>query len=505
MKSFKEVEAARRAYHRDGGLNSVHRASLTVPEITGSEVELSFINHFLLKRGYENIGCRVTALDPEGKRIESRLLTVDAPRAYTVPLTGMVSEPVDGYLVEYFAAENLYIPFPAAMVNHRGPSHLNTVHAYNRVLNDVFEDDAINATSVREASIDVRVDADTDTFALFTAGPLACRGTLGVELATEAGTHRTEIELDVPRLCSRDISLRQSFPDLPATASGTLKLDQPAQFLFYGRMLTGIRRNDGAFSANHSYYDSSASAEYWDDGQSSVRLYPFLKGLENSVRIYPIMSPGRLAIEIDLYGENGSQVGTVNAGELVSPDGDQIDQSVNALSASAGIDTGDIAAFAVRATPLDGNTPTRVNHQLVHGPLAEDSLSASVNISLNNPNVFAPEGKTGFAWGQTPVGDAVDSVLGLVGDNPIGGDCALDVTFYDEEGLLGTRRFDLKSGGAVCMDPAEALSWRAGGSGQAAGDVSYIWYTVEAPRPDLTGYVVSRHKAAGNFTGEHSF
>ena len=85
-----------------------------------------------MKRGYKNIACRITALDPEGKRIESWLLTVDEPRVYTLKLTGMLSEPVDGYLVEFFAAENLYIPFPAVMVNHRGPSHLNMVHSCNR-------------------------------------------------------------------------------------------------------------------------------------------------------------------------------------------------------------------------------------------------------------------------------------------------------------------------------------------------------------------------------------
>ena len=38
MKSFKEVETERRAYHRDGALNSVHRSSLTVPEIAGFSI-----------------------------------------------------------------------------------------------------------------------------------------------------------------------------------------------------------------------------------------------------------------------------------------------------------------------------------------------------------------------------------------------------------------------------------------------------------------------------------
>lgn len=504
MKSFKEVEAARRAYHRDGTRNSVHRSSLMVPEIAGSEAELSFINHFLLKRGYKNVGCRITALDPGGRRIESRLLTVDEPRVYTIPLTGMVSEPVNGYLVEFFAAENLYIPFPATMVNHRGPLHLNMVHSFNRVLNDVFEDDAVNETAVREASIDVQVDADTDTFALFTAGPQACRGTLGVELTTEKGRLRTDVELDVPRLCCQEISLRQCFPDLAGNVTGTLKLDQPTQFMFYGRMLTGMRRNDGAFSANHSYYDSSESSEYWDDDRTSVRLYPFFRDLENTVRMYPIMSPGRLAVKIELFGTGGERLGAVEAGELESPGGAPLDQSVNLLCTQQGFDAERVGAFAVCTAPIGGNTPTRVNHQLVHGPLAGDGLRASVNISLFNPNIFTPKSKTGFAWGQAPVGDAVESVLGLVGNVPGGDHCPLKLTFYDEQGAIGTQQFNLTPGNAIRINPAEALSWRGDGA-QETGDVSYLWYTAETTRPDLTGYVVTRHKASGHYSGEHSF
>lgn len=498
MKSFKDVEAGRHAYHRDGALNSVHRSSLTVPEIEGSLAEISFINHFLLKRGYRNIGCRVTAVDHDGKRIESRLVTIDAPRVYTVPLTGMVAEPAGGYLVEFFAAENLYIPFPAVMVNHRGPKHLNTVHAYNRVLNDVFEDDAINATAVREASIDVRVDPDTDTFALFTAGPLPCRGSLGVELDTEGTTHRTEVELDVPRLCSREISLKDCFPDLPDIATGTLKLDQPSQFLFYGRMLSGMRHADGTFSANHSYYDSSVVTEYWDDARPSVRLYPFFENLDNTVRMHPIMSPSELAIVIALYDDGGRVVAEVEAGSVTSPDGPAFEVSVNELCLAQNLATASVAAFAVHARPVAGNTPTRVNHQLVHGELATDSLRSSVNVSLTNPNIFVPDNKTGFAWGQVPIGQDIESALGIVGNNPVSENSQIEVALYDESGAVGSQVVDLAGSGAAKIDVTQFVP-------EQDPEIRYLWYVARAARPDITGYVATKHKVSGNFTGEHSF
>ena len=32
----------------------------------------------------------------------------------------MVTEPVSNYIVEFFAPDNLFIPFPAVMINHHG-------------------------------------------------------------------------------------------------------------------------------------------------------------------------------------------------------------------------------------------------------------------------------------------------------------------------------------------------------------------------------------------------
>lgn len=507
MKSFREVESGRRDYHRDGALNSVHRSSLTVPEISGSEVEISFINHFLLKRGYQSVGCRITAIDQEGRRIESRLLTIDEPRVYTIPLTGMVDAPAASYIVEFYADKNLYIPFPAVMVNHRGPAHFNTVHAYNRVLNDVFEDDTINAHPVREASIDVRIDAETDTFAVFSSGPQPCHGTLNLELTSGNRKHEATVALDVPRLGNRELSIRGIFPDLSRVCDGILKIEQPTQFLFYGRMLTGTRKDDGAISANHSYYDSSETMEYWDNSQPSYRLYPMLPELENIVRMYPIMSPGRLILTLDLHGGDGRKLNTQPIGAIDSPGDIHVEFSVNTLAAKSGIDPGDVAAFAFRATPMTGNTPMRINHQLVHRTSDKEGLAASVNVSLNNPNVFTPVGKTGFAWGQTPVGGNVATTLGFVGNNPDAQDADIRVTLYCEAGELCARDYTLPGGGSLCFNVERELSRLTGRNIEnLLGDkTANVWYTATSPRPDLTGFAVTRHRISGHCSGEHSF
>jgi len=499
MKSFKEVEATRRAYYRDAALNSVHRSSLMVPELAGATAEISFVNHFLLKRKYNKVACRVTAVDHAGKRIESRLFPIVDPKVYTIPLSGMVDAPVATYLVDFFAADNLFIPFPAVMVNHRGPGFLNTVHAYNRILNDVFEDDAINATSNPEASIDVLVDDRTDTFALFTAGPQHCKGELEVELAANGRIHRTAIPLDVPRFCHQEISLRRTFPDLAAGTTAFLRLRQPRQYLFYGRLLAGRRRDTGAFSANHSYYDSSGVTEYWEDNREAYRLYPFFPDLDNVVRMYPIMSPGTLAIMIDVYDRAGRRMAEIQAGELESPSLRFLEVDANIRIKEKGMDPDNICAFAVRAKPVRGKTPTRVNHQLVYG---RGGLQSSVNVSLDNPNVFVPPNKTGFTWGQVPVGPDVESWLGFVGNAPQGAACDLAITLYGEQGELGSKTYALPSGGSVGLNPAEVL---ADAGRRSLEQSTNVWYIARAARSDISAYAVTRHRDSGHCSGEHSY
>ena len=199
MKKFKEVELTRKKYHRDPSLNSVHRSSLMVPELDDCIAEISFLNHFLIKRNHKKIACIITAIGKDGKKIESRLHHIDQPKVYVFTLTGIVEAPVSNYMIEFFSPDNLFIPFPAVMVNHRNNKFLNQVHSFNRVLNDIFEDDDINKNPVKESSVDLILNENTDTCLLFTAGPMHCKGSLEIEIGTRSKTYRTVKALDVPR------------------------------------------------------------------------------------------------------------------------------------------------------------------------------------------------------------------------------------------------------------------------------------------------------------------
>lgn len=502
MKRFLEVERTRRDYHANAARNSAHRASLMVPELPGAMANISFLNHFLLKRKYGSVACRITAIDPEGARIESRLFPVEEPRVYIIPLSGMVDAVVDSYMVEFFAAQNLFIPFPAVMINHVGEGFHNSVHAYNRVLNDVFENDEINTQHQREAAIDVRRDEKAESFLVFHAGPQAVvDGVLEAALQLPDGTVRhAEYRLNVPKLCHHVVRLSALFPDLEQVTGGVLKVRQPRQFLFYGRILVGQITSDGRFSANHSYYDCADFPEYWDNAASSVRTYPYLGAYENLLRCYPIMSPGKLAFDLELFDAAGSRLAADRFGEMSTPDGAALEASVSGFADAEGIDHSRISAFRVSATPIGGNTPTRVNHQLVY---RSGGLESSINISLGNPNVFTPADKTGYGWGQVPMGADLHSTLGLVSMMPKQARARFDVVFYGECGELARRRYEFPDSAARELDPAEEIGADALPATLEEG--TYLWYVVTSDRPDVTAFTATRHLVSDHVVGEHSF
>jgi hypothetical protein len=180
----------------------------------------------------------------------------------------MTSEPCSGHMIEFYSSNNLAFAYPAVMVNHRNKNFINSVHSYNRVLNDVFENDEINALQVNEASIDVRVDEKYDTFCLFTAGQVACKSQITFELIQGGELYRKVVPVDVKRFGSQRFYISEIFKDsVKDFTHATLKISQPEQFMFFGRMLAGQCHRDGSFAANHSFYDCSENGEYWDDTQ----------------------------------------------------------------------------------------------------------------------------------------------------------------------------------------------------------------------------------------------
>ena len=502
MKTVKQIESARKTYHKDPTLNTIHRSSLLVPEMPNTAAEISFINHFLLKRQYSNVACKITAIGTNGKKIKSKLHKIDKPIVYNFKLTGMVTDPVSNYIVEFFAPDNMFIPFPAVMINHRGKNFINQVHAFNRVLNDVFEDDDINSHQVKEASIDLVVNEDTDTFLLFTTGPLPCKDSLEIEVITPNQSMVKNIDIDLPRFGVKRVEFKKLFPQIQNGTRGIIKATQPSQFLFYGRMLSGQVKNDGTFSANHTYYDSTASHEYWDDSSHSQRFYPYFPNLKNTVRLYPILSPSELQIKFNIFDHYGDEIKEYDINSLSSPGTKFLDVNAESLIAQDSIDRTTISTFSVTATILSGKMPTRIGHQLVY---SSGGLDSSIAVSLFNHNIYNPPNKKSFKWGQVIVGGEYDAYIGIVADkaeNPNVENQQAKIKFYDETGLILEESFVIKNRSAKVLEFPKFLT--------SIGDYTMnepknIWCVVESEKYGLNFFSVTCNKDSNHCSGDHGF
>jgi hypothetical protein len=359
---------------------------LLVPELPGAVAEISFVNHFLLKRGYPHVACRVTAIDAEGQRIEARLHPIEEPRVYRFRLTGSVDAPVETYMVEFFAADNLFIPFPAVMINHHGPGFYNTVHAFNRVLNDVFENDAINAEQGAEASIDVDLSGGRDTFAVFTSGPTACRGELALDLATPGREYHAAVAVDRPRLTQQLVSVRETFPDVDGRPRSPQ--DPPARPVPLLWADAGIRCRTARSAPTTATTTAPACPKYWEDGRGSYRSYPHFPSFQSAIRMYPVQSPGGLQLTV------GSTAPTGRSSRARRLRGEPRAAGARGRRGHPGARRRGRAGGRARSssTPTPQTAPRCRAARTTGWPTR--AASSSINVSLFNPNVYTPAAGT---------------------------------------------------------------------------------------------------------------
>lgn len=508
MKAYKEVLKDQLKYHKNPNVNTVHRSSLLVPVIPDHETSISFLNHFLIKRGYESVSLKVTPYGKNGSPLPSNTYLINEPRVYSINLSSEFNNSeVSSYQAEFFCAENLFIPFPAVMVNHTGAQGVNICHSYNRVLNDLTEFSKVSSISVKESSFEFVNNSFQSTFVVFHTGlqGIATEDKLEFELLDLSGDvvwtgSLDGISFNSP-MTSYFINLHSAFDDLPVVeqkAQYTIKVKQPEQFMFYGRLLAGIAaKGNTAISANHSYYDSSATEEYFD-GVQVFRTYPYSQNGLNTIVLYPISSPTSGIVRLVAnHGSFPNSESTLLLEEDYHSNGKIINLSVDQLVSSKGLDNVKTFSLIYDATD-DKGAPTRLNHQLCYGSNKE-SLSSSINVSLSSLDVPVYEKKIYVSWIQVlndPDYDTYTSIcFNDAGDQSAFKQSDLKISYFDSTGLLLEQSVKLSPLDSILLDSASRLS-----------KDKYLWITAESSdRGGFSLYTYHCHKVTGHCSGEHGF
>ena len=494
MKDYLQVQKDRIKYHIQPYKNTVHRSSLIVPEMGNCNAWIGFINHFLLKRGYKSVALKMSALDKNGNLLDSLTVEINELRVYSFNLSKIFLKIKSfNYLVEFFSGNNLFIPFPAVIISHWGKDFCNVVHSYNRVLNDVFENDQVNKTEVSESSFDLQIDKNYDTFFNISTGISEIKkDTVVLNYKKKNINIKKKINISLPRLSQKTYYLSQYLPK--KTNGGVLKIKQPKQDLFFGRLLAGrINKNTGAFSANHSYYDSSIKKEYFSSSES-FRTYPYFKDFNNEIRMYPIFSPCKLDIKIKVFTKDGTVVSPSYKflSNSTSPCTININDFVNAKKIK------DITAFTLIASSSNNKIPTRVNHQLNYGECGnKNPLKCSINVSLLNEKMFVPKKRKSFVWGQFINHKNYNSKIGFCYNSSEGKSEKISIDFYNSNGKIKTLSHTLVPGESFIINSNKIFN--------KSQTSEFNWYVAKSNRADLGAYSVHRNKLSKNFSGEHHF
>ena len=494
MKDYLQVQKDRVSYHFQPFKNTVHRSSLTAPNLPGADTWISFINHFLLKRGYKSIALKLSAVDKFGSLLDSKTIQIEKPKVYSLNLNSIFSSvKPNNFLVDFFSERNLFVPFPAVIISHLGRDFCNTVHSYNRILNDVFEDDKINKNHVSEASFDLKITDKYDTFFNLSSG-ISDLQNEKILISYEKNKFKInkKIKVSLPRLSYKSFYLSKIFPK--NLEGGIVKIRQPKQKLFYGRMLAGrMNKKTGAFSANHSYYDSSKTKEYFKSSES-FRTYPYFEKFTNQITMYPVFSPSKLDIKIKIYS---------NGKEYLSPNFKFSSSSSVPLNIIVNdfVDTKKlkgVTAFTIIANTKNGKIPTRLNHQLVYGHTnRSNSLRCSINVSLTNKEVFVPKKRTSFVWGQIINHKNYRSKLGFCFKTSEGKDEKVKITFYNDKGQAKSFTKSLNPKKSIILDTNKIFG--------NSKKFQFYWYTAKSLKPNLSAYAFHVNKISGNSSGEHNF
>ncbi len=486
MKSFKKVQEDRIAYHKDPSKFSVHRSSLLIPIINNHEAIISFLNHFLIKRNNKAVSVKLSAYGADGMLKDTYYEEILEKRVYEFNLSKIFLniDNLKSFQAEFFSSKNLFIPFPAVIIQHRSKYSKNIIHSYNRVLNDINEDIKINSNSNYESSFEAIKTMQSCTCFIFHTGQEKIKGRIRIEIFEGNKKNIFYENVNLPAFSSKIYSLRKYLR--VKNQFYFCRILQPKQKMFFGRILVGTFSNKKEFfTANHSYYDSSNANEKFNNYES-YRQYPFFHNFQNTIKFYPINGRSYLGIYIRVGNKE------YFAGNIISPSSDHLDINVNILFNKYKIKSD---AYTVVAKS-EKKIPTRVNHQLIIGKLKSD-FNSSINVSLLNDEVYKPNNKKSYIWGMTQVNEKYETVLCILGKQPQD-ESTFKLSIYSVDGLVLSKRITMNASTVFTVDNSFCKKNKIKKN-------KTLWYSVENNDQNLQAFTVMSNKLSGVSSGEHNF
>ena len=183
----------------------IHQSSstvfLAVCSHDGSvDTEVSLLNHFILKRGIEDVVATVEFRGLKGDLVNTFKINMDEPRVYSIYASEHISGSFLGSIYIYFNSnENLAVPFCAVMCSIKTKNSVCGVHTYGRRLEQKELGGFFDLQNTIETGWTARDTNKVKSFAVLHGGNLSLTLNLKLEILNSSNkklfiSHKYKLE-----------------------------------------------------------------------------------------------------------------------------------------------------------------------------------------------------------------------------------------------------------------------------------------------------------------------
>lgn len=483
-----------------------------------------FLGYWILKRNIREILTVVNLRSEQGTLIGRRSFTITEPKTYNIELNEEIKNaglPSDqdflGSLeVEFYSTVNLVFPYPATVINYYGPHFSTVVHTAQRVYNDVEDMQRNTQTKVPESGFNIYAEEGREPFISLINGPQSIENEV-VKLEVfnsdgEVATHAFELGPMGPYETkilypARDMDLKSFLKGKVGAAKAYFQLNW-----IFPRLVVGNIQNDlPALTITHSYYDcteATSASDYWrpeePDWYPASLMVPLLLRNQRFTNIYfyPIYSPSKFLIDLEIYNESGNLLGTVKEKLIISSPSEQFYKiDLKTVCKELDIPTESPLGARIVARTLEGNKfPARVKLGLDLGGKPE-RMPCNICTNLQPFNPSMDEKPSTFKWGPV-LSDQPGAMVWIMNSGPAkeyNKTADIHLTFYrSQDTLVITRKFNLEPHGFRAIFPNEDPELRAFLHGTIG------WYTMTSSNAYTTTYYFDENPS-GIIGGDHGF
>lgn len=503
----------------------VFRSSAIFPVIRQKEISsrVLFMGYWILKRNIHEISAVITLRNEKGGILARNTLLINEAKTYRIELDDQLEKAqfkdasFSGSLeVEFFSTQNLFFPFPAAVINYYGPNFSTVVHTAQRVYND-FEDMARNSqTDVPESGFNLYANDTTEPFiGLINGSAEVPKSTMQLQFVNHRQEEMT-CTIDLGKLAPYETKWiypagHCDIKSLFEGKAGAAKIDFQVDWIFPRLVVGNFHHKIPALSITHTYYDCSKAdtdSDYWKSKEPEWHAAALMVPGElannhfTNVYFYPIYSPSTFAIDIEIYNKQGQCMGSKkDAAVLHAPRFEMHCIPLKECCKELGINPEEDCALRLIARSINNSKiPARIKLGLDVG-VANTLTPCNICTNLQPFNPQIENKPSSFRWSPV-LADQPKATIWLMNSSPAEDykrQADLTLTFFHEkDDHTLVRQLTLPPNGFSIIHIAQDKELNAFFQNQVG------WMTLTTNNPYITSYYFAEN-ASGVVGGDHGF